>query len=71
MGERVNEPEEPDDDFFNLEPTDFELEEIEALDDLVDDPIQYVLGRLEFEDTYEGDPLDLHNKISFKGIRIA
>lgn len=60
-----------EEELYDIEPTDFELEEIEALDDLLDDPIQYVTGRLMLEDYYDGEPVDLHNRISFKGTRIA
>lgn len=63
-------------DLSDIEPTDEELARIEAedgdlIEDLAEDPIIFLLGNLEFEDYYEGEPVDLHNRISFKGIRLA
>jgi hypothetical protein len=60
-----------EDEWEAIEPTDLELEEIESLDDLVDDPIHYAISRLELEDSYEGQTIDLHTQISFKGVRLA
>ena len=59
-------------EFENLpEPTELELEELETLEDLIADPIHYAMIKVSGIDYYEGGGIELHNQISFKGVRLA
>lgn len=63
-------------DLNDIEPTledlqAIELEEIDYLDEDLEDPFIQALQQIDIFDQYEGEPIDLHNTITFKGTRIA